>query len=59
MKDSLNESGLMNIYYALAYLHISLNILSWGCGKDKGRAFILQKRIKRLIFNINFSDTYL
>lgn len=57
MKDILSETDLLNIYYTLAYPHMSLNILSWGCGRDKGRIFILQKRIMRLIFNLNFRET--
>lgn len=57
MKDTLDVKGLLSIYYALAYSHISLNILSWGCGRDKNRVFILQKRIMRLIFNLSFNET--
>lgn len=57
LRDTLDERGLLNVYYSLAYSHISLNILNWGCGRDKGRVFILQKRIIRLIFNLNFNET--
>lgn len=57
MKDTLDENGLLNIYYALAYSHISLNIMCWGCGREKSRVFILQKRIVRLIFNLRSGES--
>lgn len=57
MKDSLNESGLLNIYYAMAYSHIALNIISWGRARDFSRVFILQKRLIRLIFNMHFRES--
>lgn len=57
MKDTLDENGLVNIYYALAYSHISLNIISWGCGREMGRVFILQKRLLRLIYRLRYSES--
>lgn len=44
MKDILDSSGLLNIYYAMAYSHISLNIICWGRGRDFSRIFVAQKK---------------
>lgn len=52
MKDCLDQPGLLNIYYAMAYSHMSLNIINWGCARDILRVFISQKRLIRLIFNM-------
>lgn len=57
LKDTLDESGLLSIYYALAYSHISLNIISWGYGRERGRVFILQKRLIRLISNLRYNES--
>lgn len=57
MKSSLDVNGLLNIYYALAYSHMSLNILSWGSTKEIERIFINQKRIIRLIFGMKFRES--
>lgn len=57
LKESLNESGLVNVYYALAYSHLSLNIFIWGRSYHVSRVFILQKRLIRLLFNLNFRES--
>lgn len=51
VKSILPVKSLINIYYSLVYSHLSYNILLWGNATDVNRAFILQKRIIRLIFN--------
>lgn len=57
LKTTLDESGLLNIYYSLAYTHISYNIICWGSAKNKDRVFICQKRILRLIFNMGYNES--
>ena len=57
LKDNLNEVGLVNVYYALAYSHLSLNIFIWGRSSYVSRVFILQKRIVRLLFNLDFRES--
>lgn len=52
LKDVLDETDLLRTYYALAYPHISYNIICWGNARDKERVFIAQKRIIRLIYNL-------
>lgn len=52
VKDFLPPESLRNIYYCLVYSHLSYNILLWGNSSDVGRAFILQKRILRMMYNI-------
>lgn len=53
MKAVLNLPGLLSLYYAMAYSRMSFGILCWGCGGDFQRVFVAQKRILRLIFNLN------
>lgn len=57
MRNSLDQFGLLNIYYALAYSHISYNIVCWGSAKDKDRVFICQKRLIRLIYKLNYNES--
>lgn len=53
MKSTLDETGLVNIYYALAYSHISYNIICWGSSTTSDRVFICQKRLVRLIYKLD------
>lgn len=53
LKNSLNESSLRNIYYAMVYPTLSYNIISWGHSVGSQRVFIQQKRILRLIFGLS------
>lgn len=57
IRDSLDQTGLLNTYYALAYSHISYNIICWGSARDRDRVFICQKRIIRLIFKLNYNES--
>ncbi|KAJ8980340.1 hypothetical protein NQ317_008048 [Molorchus minor] len=57
MKNSLDQTGLLNIYYSLAYSFVSYNILCWGSATERDRVFICQKRIIRLIFKLNFNES--
>lgn len=52
MIDYLDEKGLLDLYYAFAYSHLSYNVLSWGKATESNRVFVSQKRILRLIFNL-------
>lgn len=57
MKTVLDTNGLLNIYYALAYSHLSLNIITWGVGRNLNRVLISQKRMIRLVFNLKPLDS--
>lgn len=57
LKSCMDQSTLLQIYYALAYSHIAYNILCWGKATEANRIFILQKRILRLIFNVKPRNT--
>lgn len=57
LKSTLDESGLLNTYYALAYSHMSYNVMCWGNAKNRDRVFICQKRILRLIFNMGYNES--
>ncbi|VEN62920.1 unnamed protein product [Callosobruchus maculatus] len=57
LKDVLDESGIVSVYYALAHSHMSYNIMAWGNAKDKDRVFIAQKRLVRLMYNIKPGNT--
>lgn len=57
LKSSLEIKQLINVYYALVYSAFSYNIIIWGnsCGTE--RILILQKRIMRLIFNLELRES--
>lgn len=57
LKNCLNRKGLMMMYYAMAYSHISYSVIAWGRSKDVNRVFINQKRIIRLIFNLDVQES--
>lgn len=52
LKSCLDQDGLLNVYYSLAYSHIANNVVCWGVSTDIGRVLVCQKRILRLIFNL-------
>lgn len=52
MKSSLDCEGLLSIYYSLAYSHMANNIVSWGVSSGISRVLVSQKRLMRLIFNL-------
>ena len=53
LKDTLNEE-LISVYYTLAFSHVSLNIFVWGRSTHAKKVFILQRKIIRLLFNLEF-----
>lgn len=57
LKPFMDQNTMLTIYYALGYSHLSFTICAWGRATMIQRTFVLQKRILRLIFNINFCDT--
>lgn len=57
LKGSLDLPGLLNVYYAMAYSHMSMNILCWGRSRDSKKVFLAQKRIIRLIFGLGYVDS--
>ena len=57
LKDTLDEAGLVDVYYALAYSHLSFNICLWGKSSQLQRIFVLQKRIIRLLFNLKYRES--
>ena len=52
LKNSLDQTSLINVYYALFYSKISYNIIAWGQSVDIQRVFVMQKRVLRVIFNM-------
>lgn len=52
LKGILCNEALLSVYYALAYSHLTYNIVAWGCASKINRVFILQKRLIRLLYNI-------
>lgn len=52
MKVLLDKNELLNLYYALAFSHISYNIIIWGRATEFQRIFVSQKRIIRLIYDL-------
>ena len=58
LKSCLDEDGLLSVYYSLAYSHMTYNVVSWGgAGTNCNRIFINQKRILRLIFNLDYRES--
>lgn len=52
LKNTLDESGLLSVYYSLVHSHMCCNIMFWGSSSACDRVFVSQKRILRLIFNL-------
>lgn len=52
LKSCLSEEGLLSAYYALVYSTISYNIIVYGMANESERVFIAQKRIIRLMYNL-------
>lgn len=57
IKTTVTQHCLLQVYYALAYSHIAYNILLWGASSDIQRVFVCQKRIIRLIFDLEHRGT--
>lgn len=57
LKNSLTTECLIDIYYSLAYSHMSTNIVAWGHASSVHRVFKAQKRIIRLIFGLHARDS--
>lgn len=57
LKHIFDRKHLMTIYYAYGVSIISYGIMFWGKSPDHNRVFLLQKRIIRNIFNLEFTET--
>lgn len=57
LKSIFDTKSLLNVYYALAYSHLSYSIVAWGAASNINRVFILQKRLIRLLFDIAPRDS--
>lgn len=57
LKHTLDEGGLLSVYYALAYSFMADNVMTWGSSSWRGRVFIGQKRILRMLFNLGFRES--
>ena len=53
----LNEVGLIMVYHSLPYSHLALNKSIWGRYSSARITFILQKRILRLIFHLDYWES--
>ena len=47
----------LQLYYAIVYSHLSCGVVLWGSSASAGRAFLLQKRIIKLIFKLNYRES--
>lgn len=57
LRNSLNIETLLKVYYAFVYSTISYNIILWGQASEVSRIFIQQKRIIRIIFNLDYRES--
>lgn len=57
LKNTITDNSLLNVYYAQAYSIICYNIIVWGQSTDASRIFILQKRIIRVIFYLDYRQS--
>lgn len=55
LKNVLDTESLLDVYYANIYSAISYNIIVWGQATEIQRVFVLQKRILRLIFDLQYN----
>jgi hypothetical protein len=49
----VSRNVLMMVYYAYVYSHLTYGVILWGSSVDWCRVFVLQKRILRIIFNLD------
>lgn len=57
IKNSLPIQSIITVYFSLVYSSLNYNILLWGDSIDSNRVFIAQKRIIRLIFNLDSRES--
>lgn len=57
LKPCLQTNYLVNVYYGLVHSILSYNTILWGNSTDSKRAFIQQKRVLRLIFNLKSDES--
>lgn len=52
MKENVDKGVIKIMYYALAYSHMSYNVMLWGRASKAIRVFVAQKKIIRLMYNM-------
>lgn len=57
LKNDLNEDSLLSLYYAQVYSAMCYNITVWGQSTEATRVFIIQKRILRLMFSLDYRES--
>ena len=57
LRDALDRSALLSVYYALVHSYLNYAICLWGSATNINRVFVSQKRIIRLIFGLNSRDS--
>lgn len=57
LRNVMDKKYLLNIYFALVYPHMKYLIIYWGTSCEFQRAFVIQKKIIRLIFSLNPLET--
>lgn len=57
LRDALDRSALLSVYYALVHSYLNYAICLWGSATNINRVFVSQKRIIRLIFRLNSRDS--
>lgn len=57
LKKEINQRDLTTCYYSLVYSILSYNIIIWGQASETDRIFVLQKRIIRILFNLQYRES--
>ena len=57
LKHEFDKKNVLNIYYSLAYSHLTYNVILWGNSVHAQRVFIAQKRIIRIMFGLNYGES--
>lgn len=56
LRDIINQSSLLSVYYALFHSHLSYAVHLWGNSSNASEVFTLQKKIVRIIVRANYTD---
>lgn len=57
LKGSLNRTALLDVYYALVYSTLSYCAVVWASASEWQRVFISQKRVIRLMFDLEYRQS--
>lgn len=57
LKDELPHEALMQTYYALVHPRLAYGVIMWGSAPSADRVLLLQKRIIRMIFGVDYRES--